>query len=779
MPPKSAKKESKSLWYNCDKCNVKLPQAKLQSHESECGKNEFGIVNESFITNSIITTLPPELELKEAPKIFLQRFLFIPESICNFCRFSMGSKVLIQYGNKQFVKESWTINDKHVDGIFCSASGYLLYNCNHMPFFQTFLIVIELQAEPSNKIIITKLTENVQLANSIELNMLTDLQNTKELEILLKAKLKNTVIHQDTDICIEFLNKTVWFSIARVDCMLESDDIADQMAQINLTGNKFYMVELTTAIKIRKSSTEPDSTSKGPSLKDIGGLDDQITDLRRIMTVAIETNDSSSTKLTRSVLIHSTSGCGKSMLCRALANSFPNAHQIHIDSWKIFSKFYGETETNLKKHFDEAYSIYPRPSIIIIDEITNVCPKSDSSDAVRRVVALMVSLLDSLHSKRNWSKTFVLCNTNNLDNVDPTIRRSGRLDYEMEIPVPNMDQRGIILEKLLNYYDLSSDEIKSIARHTHGYVGADLENLIARSVSVINGLPILTAQSLMDHLPEVKPSAMRELLIERPDVRWTDIGGMHDVKLKLQQIVEWPLNHPETFQRLGIKPPRGLLMFGPPGCSKTLIAKALATESRLNFIAIKGSDLFSMWVGESEKAVRDVFKRARQLAPCIVFFDEIDAIGGERSAGSSVKERVLAQILTEIDGVHALRNVIIIGATNRPDLIDSALMRPGRLDRIVYVRLPDAETRQEIFHIKLAKIPIASDVNIDELVEQTNGYSGAEIEAICKEAALRALEESFDIQEISMKYFNAALEMVRPRTSAELLQIYNEYEMRK
>jgi AAA family ATPase len=369
-----------------------------------------------------------------------------------------------------------------------------------------------------------------------------------------------------------------------------------------------------------------------------------------------------------------------------------------------------------------------------------------------------------------------------LDNIDPAIRRSGRLDYEIEIPVPNTSMREAILSKMLSEFAaIGPSNIKELAKITHGFVGADLETLISKSSKreLESERLSLIYDDILTNLSTVKPSAMRELLIEKPNVKWSDIGGMHDLKLKLKQIVEWPLLHPETFKRLGIKPPRGLCMFGPPGCSKTMIAKALASESNLNFISIKGSDLFSMWVGESEKAVRDLFVKARQLAPCIVFFDEIDAIGGERESGSSVKERVLAQILTEIDGVNTLKNVIIIAATNRPDLIDTALMRPGRLDRIVYVQLPDAETREEIFKIKLFKIPIASDVDVKELVRRTEGYSGAEIEAVCKEAALKALEDSFDIQEIAMNYFDKALSIVSPRTSPELLQLYSEYEKRK
>jgi len=540
-------------------------------------------------------------------------------------------------------------------------------------------------------------------------------------------------------------------------------------------------VEARTIIEVATENDENNENSliSKISINDIGGLDEVIGEISRTMGVTFNFPNMLGTKDFRGVLIHGLSGCGKSMLAEGIANSFEYAKIIRVESWAIFSKFYGESEGNLRKFFDDAFHSYPKPCVIIIDEITNICPKNDSSDVVRKVSSLLISLLDSLHQKVNASKVFVIATTNNLDNVDPALRRSGRLDFEVEIPVPNTDMRTEILWKMLKDFNFDENNIVSLAKLTHGFVGADLEKLIGKSKVIENGTVLISYDDILSNLSSVKPSAMRELMIEKPNVKWSDIGGMHDLKLKLKQIVEWPLQHPETFKRLGIKPPSGLLMFGAPGCSKTMIAKALASESNLNFISIKGSDLFSMWVGESEKAVRDLFIKARQLSPCIIFFDEIDAIGGERESGSSVKERVLAQILTEIDGVNALKNVIIIAATNRPDLIDKALMRPGRLDRIVYVKLPDMETRREIFKIKLQNIPVSNDVDVEALVSKTEGYSGAEIEAVCKEAALKALEDSFDVQEISMSYFMHALDIVKARTSPELLEIYSEYENRK
>lgn len=617
-------------------------------------------------------------------------------------------------------------------------------------------------------------SRNVKLARQIFFTHEEEIEETKDIERLLRGKFKDTIIHLSNDIKVQFMNKMFNFHIEKIEEALE-DDLASQLASLQL--DDFYLVQNNTVFKInslcKKDTIE---VMKKKSLDDVGGMSSVIGDVQKLVDAAFGIDQQFSlVKTSRGVLLHGLSGSGKSLIAEAIAESYENVHKVYIESWKIFSKFYGESEGNLRKLFEEAFQAYPTPCLILIDEISNLCPKNDSSDVIRKTSSLLISLLDSMHSKRNGSKTFVIATTNNLDNVDPALKRSGRLDYEIEIPVPNTQLREMILRKLLKSFSIDENSIKKIAKHTHGYVGADLENLISKSITK----GTVTCDDIISNLSSVKPSAMRELLVEKPNVQWSDIGGMHDLKLKLKQIVEWPLLYPEAFKRLGIESPRGLCMFGAPGSSKTMIAKALATESNLNFISIKGSDLFSMWVGESEKAVRDLFVRARQLAPCICFFDEIDAIGGERESGSSVKERVLAQILTEIDGVNSLKKVIIIAATNRPDLIDSALMRPGRIDRIVYVKLPNAGTREEIFKIKLSKIPIEDDVNLIELVQRTEGYSGAEIEAVCKEAALKALESSFEVEKISMKFFEIALKIVTPRTSPELLKIYEEFEKRK
>lgn len=567
------------------------------------------------------------------------------------------------------------------------------------------------------------------------------------------------------------------------------DDLENILEALSLSETrpqKSFLVTARTTFKLNRKQEEEKVAVIPKKMELIGGLDYHIKELRDYMNLAFgQTKVMQGIEIGRAVLLYGLPGCGKSMLCDALAAE-SNALVVKVNASEIFSKYFGESEANLLSYFEQAFKNYPKPTLIIVDEIVNVCAKDPKEDSAKRITSAFLNILDNVHSKREGKRIFLIATTSNIEQVNPAVRRCGRLDIEIEIPVPNPVGRQDILTKHLQAIDntLTEEDIKWLANICHGFVGADLVNLISKAaLHSINAATIGTTEptiSLADInyvFPQIKPSAMREVLIECPNVKWTDIGGQDELKLQLKQAIEWPLTNPEKFIRLGINPPRGILMFGPPGCSKTMIAKALATESKVNFLSIKGPELFSMWVGESEKAVRELFRKARQVAPAIIFFDEIDAIGGERSSGgsSSVKERVLAQMLTEMDGVNTLQNVTIVAATNRPDLIDKALMRPGRIDRIVYVRLPDSRTREEIFKIKLRKMPIDANVLIANLVEQTEGYSGAEVQAVCQEAALKALEDDFDVDTVKWKDFKRALEVVQPRTSSDLLQLYDEY----
>uniref|UniRef100_T1GNG7 AAA+ ATPase domain-containing protein n=1 Tax=Megaselia scalaris TaxID=36166 RepID=T1GNG7_MEGSC len=458
------------------------------------------------------------------------------------------------------------------------------------------------------------------------------------------------------------------------------------------------------------------------------------------------------------------------MICEALANEYSSKlTTIKINSSEIFSKFFGETEKNLQEYFQRAFENHPKPTLILIENIQNLCPKNETTEILNRVSLAFMNLLDSLQFNDKANKLFILATCGNIENLNPGIRRCGRFDTEIRHSTEDLCKLS---------HNLTDESIKDISNVTHGYVASDLANLVhSAALKALNeSRERFTDEDISYALTQVKPSAMREVLIESPNVSWEDIGGQEDLKLKLKQAIEWPLLYPEKFKKMGIKPPRGILMFGPPGCSKTMIAKALATESKVNFLSIKGPELFSMWVGESERAVREVFRKARQVAPSIIFFDEIDAIGGERSSeNGSVKERVLTQLLTELDGVDTLKDVTIVAATNRPDMMDKALMRPGRIDRIVYVSLPDESTRREIFRIKLKRMPVADEVSIDSLVEKTKGYSGAEIQAICQEAALKTLDENIEAKEVTWKHFEYALSVIQPRTSPQLLKTYDEY----
>ncbi|XP_065837049.1 ATPase family gene 2 protein homolog A-like isoform X7 [Oscarella lobularis] len=549
-----------------------------------------------------------------------------------------------------------------------------------------------------------------------------------------------------------------------------------------------------------------DSNRQGPTINpigynDIGGLEGPIQQIRETVELPLKAPklfSSLGVSPPRGVLLHGPTGTGKSLLARAVAFE-SKAYVVAIEGPEVMSRYFGETEARLRELFQEASS--NSPAIVLIDELDALCPSRDAvlSDFEKRVVATLCTLMDGVSSdKPEMSRVVIVAATSRLDAVDPALRRPGRFDREIEIGIPTAVDRLQIMKTLLRTvpHCLSDCNLEEIADLAHGHVGADLAAVckeaalaalkralkdvdfseIDASYELPDGSATITFEDIKSGLRQVRPSAMREVVVDVPKVYWTDVGGQDHVKQKLKEAIEWPLRHPEAFSRLGIEPPRGLLMYGPPGCSKTLIAKALATESGLNFISVKGPELLSQWVGESEKAVRQVFKKARAAAPSVVFFDEIDALAIHRgSDGSSVGDRVLSQILTEMDGVEPLKDVIILAATNRPDMIDKALLRPGRLDQIVYVPLPDRATRRAIFEIQFRKIPSGSDVQIDDLSEKTENYSGAEIAAICREAALCAMREDIGTSVVMAKHFDAALTHVLPQTSMETIRQFEHF----
>jgi AAA family ATPase len=486
----------------------------------------------------------------------------------------------------------------------------------------------------------------------------------------------------------------------------------------------------------------------------------------------------------RGFLLHGPPGTGKTMLLRAVAAE-TNAHVLTINGPSIVSKYLGETESALRGIFAEA--VQYQPAIIFIDEIDALVPKRDSDEsgeAESRVVSTLLTLMDGMGA---GGQVVVVGATNRPNSIDPALRRPGRFGQELEIGIPDAEGRLDILRLMLRDmpHELTEENIVELAGKTHGYVGADLAALCRDAVmaaiqrGLAAGMPedeLAVATNDVDRaLVDIRPSAMREIFLETPKVYWTDIGGQDDVKQKLRETIEWPLSHPDTFKRLGVHPPKGILLYGPPGCSKTLTAKALATEAGLNFLAVKGPELFNKFVGESERAVREIFRKARAASPSIIFFDEIDALSSTRGEGEAGGDRVLTSLLNEMDGIEALVGVTILAATNRPEVIDPALMRPGRLDRLVYVAPPNAAARLKILEIQARKMSLGDDVDLTQLAERTDGCSGAEVVALCQEAGLKAMNEDLEITGVASRHFEAALTGLKRGITREMIEHYESF----
>jgi transitional endoplasmic reticulum ATPase len=537
--------------------------------------------------------------------------------------------------------------------------------------------------------------------------------------------------------------------------------------------------------------------------EDIGGLGDAVARVREMIELPLrhpELFKRLGVEAPKGVLLHGPPGTGKTLLAKAVANE-TNSNFFTIGGPEIMSKYHGESEERLRNVFQEAEK--NAPSIIFIDEIDSIAPKREevTGEVERRIVAQLLSVMDGMTSR---GKVVVIAATNRINAIDPALRRPGRFDREIEIGVPNRDGRLEVLQIHTRGMPLDKDvNLEKLADISHGFVGADLQALakeaamraLRRVLPDINlsseSIPldtlrkiIVTMQDFMDVIKETEPSAMREVFVEVPDIKWQDIGGLSTIKQELQEAVEWPLKYLGVFTYADATPPKGILLYGPPGTGKTLMAKAAANESEANFISIKGPELLSKWVGESEKGVREVFRKARTAAPCIIFFDELDAIAPTRGGNhgdSHVTERVISQFLTEMDGLEILTNVVVIAATNRPDIIDPALLRPGRFDRILYVPPPDRESRLQIIKIHTKRKPLADDVNLEELADKTEGYTGADIASLSSAAVMLSLREHItkypDSKEaekntpdlkITMKNFEDAMKKIRPLSSQEL-----------
>ncbi|MBS3781455.1 MAG: CDC48 family AAA ATPase [Candidatus Thermoplasmatota archaeon] len=580
---------------------------------------------------------------------------------------------------------------------------------------------------------------------------------------------------------------------------------------LNIMGNKIELVVKsfspskkaviikpeTTTVTISEKPISKEEVTRAPrvSYEDIGGLNEEVERVREMVELPLrhpELFDKVGVEAPKGVLLQGPPGTGKTLMAKAVASE-TDANFFTISGPEIMSKYYGESEGRLREIFEEAEE--NQPSIIFIDELDSIAPKRDevSGETERRVVAQLLSLMDGLQAR---GKVIVIGATNRAHALDPALRRPGRFDREIEIGMPDRDGRKEILEIHTRGMPLSDDiDLEDLASHTHGFVGADIEALAKESAmnALRDVLPDIDLEAeqipsevledlevrnkhINQALREMEPSAMREVVIETPDVTWEDVGGLEEAKQELREAVEWPLQYEDLFDHMEAEVPKGILLKGPPGTGKTLIAKAVANESDANFISVKGPEFFSKWVGESEKAVRETFRKARQAAPTIVFFDEIDALAPERgsSSDSNVSERVISQLLTELDGLEALHDVIVIGATNRPELIDPALLRPGRFDRNISVDLPDEETRKEIFDIHTRERPIDSEVDFNELAKKTKDMSGADIASICNEAVMLSIrevvqsgkgedEEDVEKSTIKQKHFEEAFEKVKKK----------------
>ncbi|MFO8034288.1 MAG: CDC48 family AAA ATPase [Candidatus Bipolaricaulota bacterium] len=541
---------------------------------------------------------------------------------------------------------------------------------------------------------------------------------------------------------------------------------------------------------------ESDRAVPEVAYEDIGGLRDVIQKIREMVEIPLkkpELFDRMAIEPPRGVLLHGPTGTGKTLLAKAVAHE-TDAHFISLSGPEIMSRYYGESEQKLREMFEDAEK--NAPTIIFIDELDSIAPKRAevTGEVERRVVSQLLTLMDGLKERRN---VIVMGATNRIEAIDQALRRPGRFDREIEVRVPDREGRSEMFMIHTRGMPLAQDvDLAEYTELTHGFVGSDIEalcreaamNALRRVLPQVNleeeGIPAELMEELVvqrrdfeQAMKEVRPSAMREVLVEVPRVTWEDIGGLGEVKQLLSEAVELPLKRPEAFRRVGITPPKGVLMYGPPGTGKTMLARAVANESAANFISAKGSELLSKWYGESEQLVAEVFGKARQVAPAVIFMDELDSLAPRRGAAMGephATERIVNQLLAELDGLEELRGVVVIGATNRPDLLDRALLRPGRLGELIYVPVPDKEARLSIFQVHTREMALGEDVDLEELAGRSERFSGADIAEVCRKAGRLALRESLESEKVEMRHFHQALDDTQPSITPQLEERYRK-----
>ncbi len=569
---------------------------------------------------------------------------------------------------------------------------------------------------------------------------------------------------------------------------------------VNTNPNQPCIITENTEIALNPKAVEvSEEEFSGINYEDIGGLKEEIKKIREMVEIPIkhpEIFQRLGVEPPKGVLLHGVPGTGKTLLAKAVANE-SEANFILLNGPEIMSKFYGESEKKIRDIFENAEK--NAPSIVFIDEIDAIAPKREDvgGEVERRVVSQLLTMMDGLKSR---GKVIVIGATNRPNSIDPALRRPGRFDREIEISVPDKKGRLSILKIHSRGMPLTKDvRLEKLAAITHGFVGADLESLTKEAAMGVlrkllpqmkldeeEQIPAhlldklkITHNDFIEALKVVRPSAMREVLVETPNIEWEDVGGLEEIKQELKEAVEWPMKYPDAFKRMGIRPPKGLLLYGPPGTGKTLLAKAVAKESEANFIQVKGPSLLSMWVGKSEEGMRKVFERARQVAPCIIFFDEIDSLASKRGIeqGTKVTERVLNQMLAEMDGIEEVNNILVVGATNRPDMIDPALLRPGRFDKVLLVNTPDEKARINILKIHTKNMPVKDKIKlINEFAGKTDGYTGADLESLAREAAMLALRENVEAKEVTKKHFDGALTKIKPSVTTNTIKVYKKVE---